>query len=248
VSADDATSLTPPSNLICTSEEHLYKGRLWVEYFETVCGLRADERVLDIGSGGGRVAVPLSAYLTEGTYEGFDTSAADVEWCRQNISPRAPNFNFGHVDIYNLTYNPGGTIDPAEFKFPYGDSKFDFAYLTSIFTHMLPEHVEHYFEEIARVLRPDGRWLATWFLLDDAALAAIENGTSAYPFKHDLGDYRVVDPERHEDALAYPERHVLDLYERFGMEVSIDLGQWAGRPPSPTNNDGQDIVVARPRS
>ena len=247
MTADDLTSLTPPSDLICTSEEHLFKGRQWVEYFGAVCSLRPDERVLDIGSGGGRVAVPLSAYLTRGTYEGFDTSAADVEWCRENITPRAPNFSFRHVDIHNLTYNPGGTIDPTEFRFPYGDSEFDFAFLTSIFTHMLPEHVEHYFGEIARVLRPDGRWLATWFILDDAALAAIEDGRSAFDFKHNVGDYRVVDPNRHEDALAYPERYVLDLYDRFGFEVSIDLGQWPGRPPSATNKDGQDIVVARPR-
>jgi SAM-dependent methyltransferase len=247
VTADDLTSLTPPSDLICTSEEHLYKGGQWVEYFGSVCSLRPDERVLDIGSGGGRVAIPLSAYLTKGTYEGFDTSAADVEWCRENIRPRAPNFNFRHVDIRNLTYNPGGTIDPTEFRFPYGDSEFDFAYLTSVFTHMLPEHVEHYFGEIARVLRPDGRWLATWFILDDAALAGIEDGRSVFDFKHNVGDYCVVDPDRHEDALAYPERYVLDLYDRFGFDVSIDLGQWPGRPPSPTNKDGQDIVVARLR-
>jgi SAM-dependent methyltransferase len=209
--------------------------------------LRPDERVLDVGSGAGRVAIPLSEYLTEGTYEGFDTSAPGVEWCRENITPRAPNFTFRHVDIYNKTYNPGGTIDPASFGFPYEDSGFDFVYLTSIFTHMLPADIEHYFAEIARVLRPDGRWLATWFLLDEEALALLAEGRSALDFKHDLGSYRVVNLEQHEDAIAYPPEFVLGLYERFGFDVTADLGQWAGRPPSATNRDGQDILLAHPR-
>ena len=241
-------TLKPPSDLICTDEEHYHKGGQWVEYFASVCGLRRDERVLDVGSGGGRVAVPLTDYLTGGTYDGFDTSAHDVTWCRENVTPRAPNFTFRHVDIRNQTYNPAGTIDPLRFRFPYDDSSFDFVFLTSIFTHMLPVHVEHYFGEISRVLRPSGRWLATWFMLDEAALASVEDGTAAFDFRHDLGDYRVVYPERHEDAIAYPEQHVLELYERFGFDVAVDLGQWApGRPPSPTNKDGQDIVIARPR-
>src|SRR6266480_5689571 len=135
---DDRMTLKPPSDLICTDEEHYHKGGQWVEYFASVCGLRRDERVLDVGSGGGRVAVPLTDYLTGGTYDGFDTSAHDVTWCRENVTPRAPNFTFRHVDIRNQTYNPAGTIDPLRFRFPYDDSSFDFVFLTSIFTHMLP--------------------------------------------------------------------------------------------------------------
>src|SRR5204862_1184152 len=104
VTVPGGSDLTPPSDLICTSEEHLYKGQQWVEYFSEVCGLRPDESVLDVGSGGGRVAIPLSEYLTAGRYEGFDTSAPDVQWCREHISPRAPNFNFQHVNVFNRTY------------------------------------------------------------------------------------------------------------------------------------------------
>jgi SAM-dependent methyltransferase len=238
-------NLKPPGDLICTSEEHLYKGQQWVEYFSGVCGLKPDESVLDVGSGGGRVAIPLSEYLTEGRYEGFDTSAPDVRWCQEHITPRAPNFNFQHVNILNRTYNKGGTIAPRDFRFPYGDAEFDFLWLTSIFTHMLPEDIEHYFGEIRRVLRPGGRWLATWFVLDDDALRLMNEGKSFYDFEHDLGAYRVVNPDQHEDAIAFPAEFVFGLYERFGFEVSADLGQWAGREPTPTNRDGQDILVAR---
>jgi SAM-dependent methyltransferase len=244
---DPSNPLTPPSDLICAEEAHFYKGKLWVEYFSQVCGLRPDEHVLDIGSGGGRVAIPLSDYLTDGRYEGFDTRERDVQWCRENITARAPNFKFRHVDILNTTYNPEGTIQSSEFEFPYEDSQFDFVFLTSIFTHMLPADVEHYFAEIARVLKPDGRWLATWFILDDESLGLIRDGKSFYDFAHDRGPYRVVDPERPEDAVAFPEAYVLGLYDRFGFDAAVDLGQWAGRPATPTNRDGQDIIVARPR-
>ncbi len=243
--AIDRPTLTVPSDLICTDEPHLFKGKQWADYFSKVCGLRSDEDVLEVGSGGGRVAIPLSEYLANGRYEGFDTSSRDVAWCRENITPRAPNFNFRHADILNQTYNPEGKIKPSRFTFPYGDSEFDFIYLTSVFTHMLPADVEHYFSEIARVLKPGGRWLATWFILDGEALAAIEVGSSAYDFKHDLDGYRVVDAERPEDAVAYPQAYVLDLYEQSAFEISVDLGQWAGRAPSPTNLDGQDIIVAQ---
>ena len=48
----------------------------------------------------------------------------------------------------------------------------DVAFLTSVFTHMLPEDVEHYLDELARVLKPGGRTLITWFLLLGAFVAA----------------------------------------------------------------------------
>ena len=112
---------------------------------------------------------------------------------------------------------------------------------------MLPADVEHYLLEIARVLKPDGRCLATFFLLNAESLALMEKGNSAFDFKHDLQTYRVVNPDQHEDAIAYPEDYVLALYERSGFVPSIDYGIWVGRNPSPTNQDGQDIVLARLR-
>src|SRR5437868_12657499 len=35
-------------------------------------GLKPSDRALDIGSGVGRVAIPLTRYLDSGTYDGFD--------------------------------------------------------------------------------------------------------------------------------------------------------------------------------
>jgi SAM-dependent methyltransferase len=241
-----APDLRPPKELFCGEGPDFAKGEQWVDYFAQVCRLEADERVLDVGCGSGRVAIPLSRYLTRGSYEGFDTGAREVEWCQSHITPTATNFRFVHANVFNKTYNPAGTIQPDDFRFPYPDREFDFVLLTSVFTHMLPRDVEHYFSEIGRVLKPDGRWLATYFLLNEESVALIEEGRSFYDFKHDLGEYRAVNPAQHEDAVAYPEQYVRTLYERFGYHCTIDYGQWSGRDPSPTNRDGQDIVLGRP--
>jgi SAM-dependent methyltransferase len=242
------SGLVPPGDLIATAPESFPLGRSCVDYFVDQCGLRSDEDVLEVGSGGGRVAIPLADYLIDGSYEGFDVSAREVEWCRENLTPRAPNFNFQHVDILNATYNPCGAIKPTEFRFPFRDESFDFVYLTSIFTHMFPTDVDHYFGEIARVLRPRGRWLATWFLLDEEVLDLVRERKSRYAFDHDCGDYRVVDPDRPENAIAYPATWVFGLYSRFGFDCSIARGRWSGRAADPGNTIGQDIVVARPRA
>lgn len=54
--------------------------------------LSARSRVLDIGCGLGRVAIPLTSHLEpsdESTrYEGIDVAADSIAWCDQHISPR----------------------------------------------------------------------------------------------------------------------------------------------------------------
>ena len=54
----------------------------------------------------------------------------------------------------------GGTVAASEFVFPFADASFDFVSLTSVFTHMLPVDLEHYAGQIARVLRPEGHYIA----------------------------------------------------------------------------------------
>lgn len=44
-------------------------------------------------------------------------------------------------------------------------SSFDFVFLTSVFTHLLPEDMNNYFSEVVRVLTHARRCLITYFLL-----------------------------------------------------------------------------------
>jgi SAM-dependent methyltransferase len=214
-------------------------GRQWVDYFVAHCALQPEESVLDVGSGIGRVAIPLTDYLT-GRYEGLDVVREGVEWCNEHITPRFPNFRFQRADVYNGLYNPEGSQHPAEFRFPYGDGEFDFVFMTSVFTHMLPQEVEHYIAETARVLRPGGRCLASAFLWD-------ENVKATQPqlrFDYDAGPYRFNHGFKPEDVLAYKEEFLLGYFKRCGFSPTVDYGWW-GRPEGETNLDAQDIVLAR---
>ncbi len=95
------------------------------------------------------MAVELTGYLSNaGEYWGFDVGARGIQWCQTHITPRFPNFHFWRSDIYNKAYNPRGKIASREFKFPYSNAYFDFAFLTSVFTHMLLPDVKHYLGEI----------------------------------------------------------------------------------------------------
>lgn len=219
-------------------------GAEFLRYFVELCRLKADERVLDVGCGSGRMAVPLTGYLSAaGLYHGFDVSETAVAWCRENITARFPNFNFQLADLRNGPYNPKGGRRPSEFRFPYGDGTFDLVFLASVFTHMLPADVEHYLSEIARVLRPGGRCLVTFFLLNDESTALIEAAKGTYNFEHRGPGYRTINARRPEDAIAYPEAFVRGLYEKAGLRIDepIRYGSWCGRADYLSF---QDVVIA----
>jgi SAM-dependent methyltransferase len=220
-----------------------YLGKAYVPAFVEFGGLRPDAAVLEPGCGTGRMAVALAEYmLPEGSYDGFDVVSDAVDWCLANITPDHPNFRFRHVDVRNPAYNPEGKLDPTEFGFPYPDQAFDFVFLTSVFTHMLPPEVRHYLKEIRRVLRPGGSCLMTFFLLNDHAREAIAGGGTHRRFEHE-GDGYFYDIEKvHEGAVAYREEDVLSFVGEAGFRLrgSVQYGRWAGRPGK---TFGQDFVV-----
>jgi hypothetical protein len=48
---------------------------------------------------------------------------------------------------------------------PYEDRTFDFAILTSVFTHLTPEEAEYYVNELHRALKPAATCLINYSLL-----------------------------------------------------------------------------------
>lgn len=219
-------------------------GPEFLEYFKNLAGLQPHEAVLDVGSGSGRMAVPLTEYLdSRGRYDGFDISAEAINWCRANITRKYPNFSFKVADIYSGTYKPNGKLQASEYRFPYDDESFDLVFLTSVFTHMLPRDMEHYFAEIARVLRPRGRCLITFFLLNSESVGLMERNLGDFNFEFRQNGYRTISPERPEDAVAYDEMFVRGLFIKCGLAISepIQYGSWCGRQKSLTL---QDLVIA----
>ena len=107
---------------------------------------------------------------------------------------------------------------------------------------MLPADVENYVKELGRVLRPGGRALNTFFLLNSSNGRGPGSDRATIPFSVKEDGYWAVSSRTPEVAVAYEEDDVRKLYERHGFSVEgqIHPGTWVGA-------DGpsfQDIVVA----
>jgi SAM-dependent methyltransferase len=221
----------------------------FLRYFIELGGLRPDEDVLDVGCGVGRMALPLTRYLKTGRYQGFDIVPRGIEWCQANITPRHPHFQFTLADIYNERYNRHGRHRAVDYRFPYSDASFDFVFLTSVFTHLLPADAERYATEIGRVLRPGGRVLSTWFLLREDSRRLLGEGSATIRLRHRLerrGDVLIADTLVPEAAIGFDADTVRQMHERAGLSIrSTSPGSWCGRSDYLSF---QDIVVAvKPR-
>jgi ubiquinone/menaquinone biosynthesis C-methylase UbiE len=220
-------------------------GRVWRGMLVRDAGLTRDGAVLDVGCGLGRMAVPLMKYLGDaGRYEGFDVDPEAIRWCRTHITAKRPNFCFTAVDLRSGLYNPDALVLPASFVFPYQDATFDVAFLASVFTHLLPDALERYLHELARVLKPGGRCLASYFLLNETSERAIATGKAKplHRFPEQLPGCRVLNREVPETAVAYEEARIRELYSKCGLTIvePIHYGRWAGR----ASRTGQDIILA----
>jgi SAM-dependent methyltransferase len=208
----------------------------------TLTQLRPEDRVLDVGCGSGRMAVPLTEYLTTGSYEGFDITADTVKWCQKKITPAFPNFRFRLVDVYNKTFNPNGSLRGSEFRFPCLEASFDVVFLASVFTHMLPADVDHYLAEIRRVLKPGGRCLATFFILTPESRELIREKPGPLTFRHDRDGCWINRRDFPEMAVAYSERAVREAFTKHGFALDpVHWGSWCGRKDFLSY---QEIVVA----
>lgn len=207
--------------------------------------LQPTHSVLDLGCGIGRTALAMSNFLRPpGSYTGIDVIDFAVRWCQTNITAKYPNFTFMHADVRNRMYNPRGRTNPHHFSFPFPQEKFDFCTATSLFTHLLPEATERYVAEVSRVLRKDGCFLSTWFLLDEETEPFVNAGLSEYTFPFRFISHAQRRQDIPEQVVAYYGHYLKALFARVGLEIeAVYYGGWSGH----TNriDSGQDIIVAR---
>jgi ubiquinone/menaquinone biosynthesis C-methylase UbiE len=215
-------------------------GLRFLDHFQTLGRVLPTDDVLEIGSGQGRMAIPLTAFLSaEGSYVGFDVVSSAVEDCKQRVSSRFPRFHFLHVPVRNDLYNDAGQAASA-LDFPLGDDAFDFAFATSVFSHMEPAEIENYLGETRRVVRPGGRLLATFFLMDDVARQSSKE--SGFDFAYQEGDAWFMAVKPRSANVAITPESLERIATRAGWSsVDVHPGTWSGRT-GPTL-DYQDIAV-----
>jgi len=219
-------------------------GEEFLNHFIQECHLMPHDKVLDVGCGIGRMAVPLTRYMNqEGKYEGFDVFPEGIKWCKKRITKKYPNFQFQLANIFNGEYNPGGKLKASEYSFPYEDRSFDFVFATSLFTHLVPDDLENYISEISRVLKKEGRCLLTFFLINKISLELGEKGKNRRNFIKNNENYFVENKKIPEQAIAYKEECVLAVLEKNFLQIKkpIKYGSWSGRSEFLS---AQDIIVA----
>lgn len=220
-------------------------GRHFQAKLERDAGLNSASRVLDIGSGCGRLAIPLTEVIgAEGAYVGLEIVPSMVRWCQRNISVRFPNFRFVRCAVQNSNYNPREPQRAEQYQFPFENEQFDLVIATSVFTHLRPASAQNYIVQSARVLRPGGKLFITAFLAGNGNRPA----NCAFQFEHPLdGVALTTSPNNPEKAVAYPVEWLLAEMRRAKLELAqpVKRGAWTGENPA---YSGQDVLILEKKS
>jgi SAM-dependent methyltransferase len=234
----------PPAHL----REGTGLGEFWkhgqevVDLVERYAGLRADDRVLDIGCGLGRVAWPLVQRLgPDGSYDGLDTQPVYIDWCRNGLGLDPARARFHLASVYSSFYNAEGETRASDFRFPFDGDRFTLAIANSLFTHLLAADAVNYLREAARCLTSGGRLYATYFVIDDQSREAMQSGDTFPSFQHTIEHGLTSDPEKPEAAIAFDGEWLRQAYADAGYRLDQYVtGTWR-RAFGPMH---QDIVVA----
>jgi SAM-dependent methyltransferase len=240
-----SADLTPPPSAVEEIGGHDFRsiGQHLADITITLGQLPPSGVIVDLGCGYGRLAVPLATHLQHGgRYRGFDVSARAIAWCNRWIAPRHPHCEFLRVDIHNEHYNRRGAVAAERFTFPYPDGYADVVFASSLFTHLQPATMRRYIHEASRVLKPGGRFVGSFFILNEesrAAVGARRGEPKLVPIDEDVA---VQDPADPEAAIAFSESMVRQCLRDAGLETpQLHYGTWCERPHGLSY---QDFVVA----
>jgi SAM-dependent methyltransferase len=249
VRAAARAGMVPPQfmwAMVGAPDNFIEQGRTFSQYLIEHGQLTPSSKVLDVGCGLGKYALHLAPYLSDGgSIEGFDVEKRSIDWCRLAITPRYPNARFRHTPLESKMYSPDASARAADFTFPYGSGEFDLAFLASVFTHMFTDDVDNYLRELSRVLRPGGRCIATFYLLNDEKRAGIAGKTAAFTFAIPRGRCRIEMADPPEAAVAHEETDVLAMIARAGLSLAepIRYGCWAQEG----HQDQDFLILEKPR-
>lgn len=218
--------------------DFLETGKRFTEYFKKHGQLQAGERVLDIGSGMGRMAIPLTSYLNNSAdYFGIDIMPNAIDWCTKNITSKFKNFRFIHIPLENDLYIKEG-LPGSEVTLPFDDYSLDFIFAISVFTHLLPSEVERYFLEISRCLSAHGRLFITLFIYEDEELLLHNSFEQFKPQDH---RHALMSEKVKAANVAYHWEYIKTVATNHNLSIIYKSeGSWRNNIPA---EDFQDFIV-----
>ncbi len=130
----------------------------------------------------------------------------------------------------------------SELVFPYDSDTFDFVFLSSVFTHMMPKDVENYIAEINRVLKSGKKCFATFFVLDEISENSM-NASGVKQFPYNMGDYSLMDKSVKEANIAFKKEYIMKVIESNNFEITKFVrGNWSGTEAD-IFDQHQDIII-----
>ncbi len=232
------TALTPElSSLIGSStlDDYHWNSGWNTAALQLLVGLRAGQRLLDIGCGSGRLARGLYGWFGD-HFVGVDIVPELIEYCRRTY----PRYRFELLDLESDYYNPTSEGSPADVRLDFPDGSFDVITMFSVLTHVTKDVTNRYFQESRRLLAPGGSLFFTCFLLNEAARHS--------PTAHRRFPYRNAEGCYHEDeqvvsaGVAYEEGTIHSLLADHRLSVVYqESGTWRGH----TGLAYQDVVIAQ---
>jgi SAM-dependent methyltransferase len=135
-------------------------------------GNKQSSLILDVGCGTGLLAVASHPFLGDnGKYLGIDVSKKYIEFCRAHYP--GSGFEFIHLETDNAYYSPGK--GDKRLGWPIESNTVDLTTALSVWTHFNEGDATFYLKEINRVLKPGGKAIVSFFLLDDLYRTSVGN-------------------------------------------------------------------------
>ena len=246
--AGKTNKYVPPRGYIYTgspsnAKNYIKQGEFHLELLKEEIELKPTDAVLDIGCGVGRTAIALTQYLNkEGSYAGFDVVEKGINWCKKGIGNDFSNFQFEYVSLFNDLYNTSKN-KAADFVFPYDDGRFDKVFTISLFTHMQIDEIQHYFNEIERVVNDSGLCFSTFFLYDSNDEDYIASKKD-FNFPHEGDGFRLMNENVKSGNIAIHKFKLDEMFKKANLQkVRIVDGYWKDKVRDKSKKEYQDIVI-----
>ena len=211
---------------------------------------RHDATFLDVGSGCGQLAATVTNIFPKARYVGIDAISDAVDYCDREFANDRVRFHW--LNVYNSVYNLTGSRENP--SFPVESKGTDAVVSISLWTHLWPDIANHYFAESRRVLKDDGVFVGTFFILDDD-YDATKHGY--YPFEHAFEDnagmfYQsrrsgVTFESDLRDPVAFTRATLEKMLDDNGMKLDRYLPGRLKLAYHDRGSNWQDVIIARPK-
>lgn len=137
-----------------------FVGGLWDEIgklqldFLVGQGLKPDMRLVDIGCGALRAGVHFIKYLNPGNYYGMDINGSLLE--------AGYEIELAKAGLQKLTPRER-LMEDKSFRVSRFETLFDYGIANSVFTHLMLNHIRLCLIEVAKAMKPGGKFFATYF-------------------------------------------------------------------------------------